>query len=614
VTVDTTRADYLGCYGGTAARTPNIDRLAREGATLERCATSSVMTLPSHCTIMTGHYPFVHGVRRNGKDRLPPVADTLAEGFQAMGASTAATVASFILDERTGIAQGFDVYHGVPRPRGPAARAEAERKGDKVCDDALELLRERARERFFLWVHFYDPHYPYESPAHADVISPAAYADEIAFLDRQIGRLLDGVRELGLEQDTLVVLVADHGEGLGDHQEVQHGYFLYSTCARVPFLVRCPGLVPPGTRIPALVRTVDVAPTIAEIAGLPPLGGPPEDPRSVAVAGVSLVPLLTGAATDLDLRAYTETAEPHARLGLSSIRVLWSGTWKYQWSAEPQLFDLETDPGELRNVIAGNAEWAAELERELRALLERAPRPLDAPASTPLSSGELSRLESLGYVGLGDDAGSPSRHDLEDLEPEGPDPYRHVATVSAYERARELLGTGKHAQVVDILRGVLAELPNALAARRDLAFSLGELGRLDEAAAEYEKAVALAPEDARARVEYATLRMKNEQWELAIAQAREAARASPSDYAAHVILGTCYGRLERWGEAAQALEKAVGLEPQVLGARQSLGQAYYRQRRYAEALACFRQVLAVDPNSAAARSGLAAAEHELQRR
>jgi arylsulfatase A-like enzyme/Flp pilus assembly protein TadD len=606
ITVDTTRADHLSCYGGTAVQTPNMDRLAREGALLRNCATSSVMTLPSHCSIMTGLFPFVHGVRRNGVDHLPPAANTLAEGFHAAGAATAAAVATYVLDERTGIAQGFDVYHGVPRPRGPADASESERKGDKVCDDALALLRARAKEKFFLWVHFYDAHYPYESATHPDAGSPAAYADEVAFMDGQSGRLLDGLRELKLDQETLVVLVADHGEGLGDHQELHHGYFLYSTCAHVPLIVRCPGVIAPGAQVDALVRTVDVAPTITELAGLPPL--------SPAVSGVSLVPLLTGAATDLHLSAYTETAEPYTRLRLSAIRALWSGRWKYIWSTQPQLFDLEKDPGELHDVIAENAEPAQDLQQQLRKLLEQAPPRLDSKPSAPLASGELSRLESLGYVGLGDGSRSAITNGLEAFAPVGLDPHVHAATISAYDHARQLMEHGQYAQAVSVLRGVVAQLPDALAAQCDLASALGELGQRDEAAAAYDRALALAPEDTRTRVEYATLRMKSEQWELAIAQAKQAVQAAPRDYAAHCILGTCYGRMGQLDEAAKAFEKAVGLEPQIINSRQTLGEIYFRQRRFPEAIACFQQILALDPNSAPARGALAAAQRELRTR
>jgi arylsulfatase A-like enzyme/Flp pilus assembly protein TadD len=606
ITVDTTRADYLSCYGGTATKTPSMDRLAREGALLRNCATSTVITLPSHCSIMTGLFPFVHGVRRNGVDHLPPAANTLAEAFHAAGAATAAAVASYVLDERTGIAQGFDVYHGVPRPRGPADNSDSERKADKVCDDALALLRARAKEKFFVWVHFYDAHYPYESASHPDASSPAAYADEVAFMDGQIGRLLDGLRELKLEQDTVVVLVADHGEGLGDHQELHHGYFLYSTCAHVPLLVRCPGVIAPGAQLDALVRTVDVAPTIAELAGIPPL--------APAVSGVSLVPLLTGASADLHVSAYSETAEPYTRLRLAAIRALWSGRWKYLWSAQPQLFDLEKDPGELHDVIAENGELAEKMQQELRALIEHAPPPLAAAPSAPLASGELSRLESLGYVGLGDGRKSANSNGLEAFAPAGLDPHVHAATISAYDHARQLMEHGQYAQAVGVLRGVVAELPEALAAQCDLAAALGELGQRDEAATAYERALVLAPEDTRTRVEFATLRMKNEQWDLAIAQAKEAVHVAPRDYAAHCILGTCYGRTGQLDEAAKAFEQAIRIEPQVVNTRQALGEIYFRQRRFPEAIACFQQILVLDPTSAPARGALAASQRELRSR
>jgi arylsulfatase A-like enzyme/Flp pilus assembly protein TadD len=589
ITLDTTRADYLGCYGGTAAQTPNLDRVAREGALFRRCSTSTVMTLPSHCSIMTGLYPFVHGVRRNGVDHLPAAANTLAEVFKAAGFATAASVASYVLDPRFGLAQGFDVYHAVPPPQTGADQSSAERKGDRVCDDALELLRQRAKQRFFLWVHFYDPHYPYESPRHPDIESAAAYADEITFMDSQIGRLLAGLRELGLEQKTLVLLVGDHGEGLNDHQEYQHGFFVYETCARVPLLVRYPRVVPAGRQIDTVVRTVDLAPTILELVGLPSLR---------AASGISLTPLLVGRATDLQLRAYAESPEPYALLRLSPIRTLTVGPWKYIGSPSPQLFDLATDPGELNNVIAAHADTAATLREQLRALLADAPPRIPADKSAPLVSGEIARLESLGYLGLAVDPNAPDASGLDTVEPQGGDPHAYAGLMLTYEHARREIGYGRFAQAERELRDVLTTLSSAPAPLRDLAFVLARQGKRDEAAQVYEQTLSVVPADARARVEYANMLIEAQQWERAVAQAVEALRLAPNDFSAHAILGNAYTQLGRLDPAAAHLQAATRLQPQLAGPLQALGQVYYQQGRLTEAAECFRKARALDPQSA----------------
>ena len=606
ITVDTTRADHLGCYGRPAAETPNMDRLAQEGALFRRCSTSAVMTLPSHCTIMTGLYPFVHGVRRNGVDQLPAAATTLAEVFKTAGFATAAAVASYVVDPRFGLAQGFDAYHGVPKPRaGSVSATDAERKGDVVCNDALELLRERARQRFFLWVHFYDPHYPYESPRHPDVQSAAAYADEVAFMDVQIGRLLDGLRKLGLERNTLVLLVGDHGEGLDEHLEYQHGYFTYETCEQVPLLVRCPGVVPAGRQIDAVVRTVDVAPTILELAGQPPLR---------ETSGVSLMPLLTGRATDLQLRAYVETPEAYALFRLSTIRALTADRWKYIWSASSQLFDLASDPGELRDAVAEHPDVAAALHEQLRTLLQEAPPRIPADKAAALTSDETARLESLGYAGMvADDPDAPDASGLDTFEPQGRDPHAFAEVIRVYEHARDAIGRGRFAQAASELRSVLVALPDAPAVLRDLAHTLRQQGKLDEASRTYERALAVMPSDSRTRADYAFMLMDNQQWEQAIAQADRALRLNPNDFSAHLILGVAYSKLERLDEARVHLEVATRLEPQTTRALYALGTVYFQQERFAQAAACFRKVLALEPGSKPARAALQAAEYELSR-
>jgi arylsulfatase A-like enzyme/Flp pilus assembly protein TadD len=604
ITLDTTRADYLSCYGRSPAQTPQMDRFAREGVLFRHCATSAVMTLPSHCTIMTGLYPFVHGVRRNGVDHLPPAAYTLAEALKSAGYTTAAAIASIVLDPRFGLDQGFDAYHAVPRLPGTSGGGNLQRKGDQLCDDALDLLRERAHERFFVWAHFYDPHYPYDSPRHPDIQSAEAYADEVEYLDRQIGRLLEGLRQLGLEQNTLVVMVGDHGEGLEEHLEYQHGYLIYETCERVPLLMRCPGVIPAGRQIDAVVRTADVAPTILDLTGQPPLG---------SVAGVSLKPLLTGESADLRLSAYAESPQPYTVLRLSTIRTLTQERWKYVWSTSPQLFDLQADPGELHNVIRQHEDTANSLREQLRSLLTSAPPRLAEANSAALTSDDVSKLESLGYVGLttGSDAGDSSG--LDALEPQGGDPYAQAPVIRAYERARDMIGKDQFANAERELRGVLSVLPDAPAPGHDLAHVLRQQGKLDEAIRVYERLLQITPSDARARVQYAAVLVDSRRYELGAVQADQAVRSAPSDATARTILGIAYYNLAKFDLAREQLEAATRLDPGSSKALDALGRAYSQLGRFAEAAECFQRLLSVDPNSKSARTQLEAAQQKLRK-
>ncbi len=602
ITLDTTRADHLSCYGSGTSKTPELDRVARDGAMFGRCSTSAVMTLPSHCTIMTGLDPYVHGVRRNGVDHLPPAAHTLAEAFKAAGCATAAAVASVVLDPKFGLAQGFDVYHAVPR--GPTDAGNLQRKGDQICDDVLGLLRERARQRFFIWAHFYDPHYPYESTRHPDVQSPEAYADEVEYMDSQIGRLLDGLRQLGLEQNTLVVLVGDHGEGLDDHLEYQHGYFLYETCERVPLLMRLPGTIPAGRRIDAVVRTADLAPTILDLAGLPPLD---------SVLGVSLRPLLTGQSADLQLKAYAETPQPYTILRLATIRALTAGRWKYVWTAQPQLFDLEADPGELHDVIGQHADTAAALKEQLAELLADAPPRLAGTRSGALSSDEVARLESLGYIGLTAGPEAADADGLGALEPVGADAYAQAPIIRSYEQARELIGKNRFAEAEAELQKVIAALPQAPSPLRDLAHVQRQLGKLADAAGSYERLLKLMPTDARTRVQYAAALVDSKRYADGAVQAEEAVRLAPGDPTAHTILGIAYFNQMRFDQAREQLENAVRLDPTSTQAQDALGRTYMQQERFADAAECFRTVLRLDPRNETARTRLQAAEQRLRK-
>jgi len=604
ITLDTTRADYLGCYGRRSAQTPNLDRLARQGVLFKHCTASSPQTLPSHCSILTGLYPFAHGVRRNGTDELPAAAVTLAEAFKSAGYRTYAAIAAYVLNRQFGTAQGFDVYRDVDAPRLGGDPLAVERKGNEVCDDAIQLLRSAGRHPFFMWVHFYDPHYPYESRRVGDPASPAAYEDEIAFMDLQIGRLLDELARLKLDHRTAVVVVGDHGEGLNDHGEYQHGFFLYQTTLHVPLIVRCPGRVATGHEVEGVVRIIDVAPTIVELAGLPPL----ED-----VQGVSLVPMLTGQTTDLHLAAYGEAPEAHTLLRLSRQRSLTVGNWKYVLSSRPQLYDLESDPQETHDLTGEHPDRGAELRDQLRALIAQAPPPLqENPAQTRLTDSEIARLESLGYMGVVADELDSGATELDAFEPQGVDPREHVHTIAVYDRAREAIRAGHFEQAEPMLQAVVAALPEAPSPLRDLAFVLGRLRKFDQAAEMYERALAVMPKDSRTRAQYASMLMDARRWEAAMLQARQVLALTPDDFSAHSMLGIACAKLERWDEAQQHLEAAVRVEPRNTNALHTLGQVYYQRGMLPQAAECFRKALAIDPKLDRSRAALQAVEQRMR--
>lgn len=587
ITIDTTRADHLGCFGGADARTPNLDRLAQQGLRFARCVTCSATTLPSHASMMTSVYPYVHGARSNGVGRLAGQNITLAEELQRAGYATGAAVASFVLNRRFGVDQGFDVYHDVPAGLATTPLA-AERRGDVVCEDALQMLRGVARERFFLWVHFFDPHHPYVSAAHPDTQSRAAYADEIAFMDVQIGRVLDELSRLGLERKTLVVVVADHGEGLGDHGELTHGYFLYDTVIHVPMIMRCPGVVPAGQTVASQVRTIDIAPTILDLLSLP---------GWTQAQGVSLRPLLERPGADLHLPAYSEAFDAFNEYGVSPLRSWTDGGWKYIHVPTPELYHVAADAAERQDVAASEPERVTALRAALRQLIADAPlAPTGDEAESTLDRSAQAALESLGYTSAPPRFVDPQATELDRFEPRGVNPRDCTELfVLAMRDLPGLMVTQQHARAEELLRRLLAAMPDAARLRSQLADVLHAQGRSEEAFAEVQRAVATAPGDVTIIRGYGTLLAKTGRYEEALEQFIAALAQVPSDAAAAEQAALACAFLGRQEAAEQYVGLVHQIDPQNTRALRNLGLVHEQQGRLAEALRCHLRALEIDP-------------------
>ena len=397
VTVDTLRADRVGAYGSRAGATPHIDALARRGIVFERAFTTAPLTLPAHASLFSGLLPMHSGVRVNGTDRVPPEIPLLAEQLRASGFATGAAVGSFVLRSETGISRGFAAYdESFAANAGRNDRWEGERPGSEVVDRALAWLDRAGSERFFLWVHLFDPHAPYAPPApHAERFAGRPYEGEVAYADACLGRLLEGMRERGRLEKTFIVVAGDHGESLGEHGEATHGVFLYDATLRVPLIV-----VPPDARqtqaarrVAAPVSLVDVAPTIREATGLPPS---PSD-------GVSLLQ----SRPSPDRLVLAESNYPAVLLGWSPLRAARSADAKYVEAPRPEFYDLRADPAETRNLFRREDEAVRRLARELER--RRSSAPVRAAAPGAGADPEVARrLASLGYL--------TARHPGADLE------------------------------------------------------------------------------------------------------------------------------------------------------------------------------------------------------
>jgi tetratricopeptide (TPR) repeat protein len=512
VTIDTLRADHVGCYGAGSASTPTLDALARRGVRFATAISPAPLTLPSHATLLTALDPPEHGVRANGAFRLAEEIPTLAEELADAGFAGAAFVSAFVLDRRFGLARGFAHYDDSLGVQADDL-AVASRPAGQTVDAALAWL-EGAPERFFLWLHLYDPHAPYEPPEpHLSRLLGQPYDGEIAYADAEVGRLLAAVDARFPDGRTLVAVTADHGESLGEHGEPTHAYGVYDATQRVPLILAGPGL-PAGAVVERLARLADVTPTLLALAGLPPLE------RS---SGASLLPLL-GAAPEAEPRlAWVETLATQLDLGWSPLLGVRTSDHKYVRAPQPELYELATDPGETRNLAAQEPGLVARLD----ALVEARAAGRTAAPNLGVDAETAERLRALGYLTpdqpaggarpLGTVGGPDPKQEMPKLEV-----LREIFTFLKLRRGREALARfpalGELGFELELLRGEAALLASDLDTARGAAGRARQLwpqhpsplllsgrieeaeGRLDAAEASFREAARLDPQAGGARV------------------------------------------------------------------------------------------------------------------
>jgi arylsulfatase A-like enzyme len=473
LTLDTTNPEALGCYGGPSGLTPHLDRLAREGIVFEDARAVAPLTLPAHASLLTGLYPLRHTLRRNGETRLADEAHTLAELATQHGYESAAFVAAVVLAPEFGLDQGFEHYDAPPTPAQVEEHLAASRRASDVVARALAWLDRRDSDRpFFLWLHFYDPHFPYDpAPEFLARAGGDAYRGEVAAMDAAIGTLLTRLEREGVLANALIVAAADHGEGHGRHGEETHGAFVFDSTLRIPLVVRLPGGARAGERVREPVSQVDVLPLVARVLGWqapPALDG--RDPLVPGGAGV-----------------YFESYFGTKSFGWSPLTGWTDGRAKYVHSSAPELFDLTSDPGETRSVFAGRTAEAEGLRANIAALAAR-PRLARAPLDGEHES--LQReIERLGYAGTGV---APAEEDLEPLAASSsPSPQRMTAAYADYMEGRKLFEEkGPRAQASALLERALRVNPENHKAWFTLGLARQDLGEFQAAAEAFRRVLA----------------------------------------------------------------------------------------------------------------------------
>ncbi len=481
ITMDTTNVSAIDCYGNDRGITPNLQRLAAECVVYENARTVAPVTLPAHTSMLTGLYPMRHTVRDNSLDALPAAAVTLAERAKEAGLNTAAFLSTAVLSAPFGLDQGFEVYD-CPGAIGnaPLRRADleiAERRASETSRAAQEWLRGRDRSRpFFLWVHFYDPHYPYDPPPEFAAREPGApYLGEVGAMDASIGALLGTLREVGALDEALIVMLADHGESLGKNGEESHSLYCYDTTMRIPMLVRYPDGHRAGERSRVPVCSIDVFPTFAAALGL----AVPND-----LDGTSLFRHEPPA----DRGLYFESFIGFFDYGWSPIAGWVQGNTKYVHSSRPNLYDLALDPDETRSVLEEQPA-AAEVAREaIRAVAAKPALPRGGPVV--LDEALREQVRSLGYAD-----GVEERVEIPDpLAPSAlPDPHAHKESVKRMNRATALASAGRRSEAIALLQELRVTDPGSPFVFLHLGGMLYQENRHEEAIAAFQELLALAP-------------------------------------------------------------------------------------------------------------------------
>ncbi|HEX9111797.1 MAG TPA: sulfatase-like hydrolase/transferase [Terriglobales bacterium] len=565
ITIDTLRADHVACYGYKQIETPALDALAADGIRFTQAFTHSPITNTSHTTILTGLLPSVHGVTDFGVP-LSPQHATWAELLKKKGYQTAAFIGAVILDSKTlapGLDRGFDFYDNFPAKTATKERwGRVERRGMEVVQHAEGWLDKHRTGPRFVWVHLYDPHDPYEPPApFSEKYKDRLYDGEIAYADSALAHLIAFLKKTGSYANAIVVVVGDHGEGLGEHGEETHGLFLYDSTLRVPLILKMAGAPQHGTVVDAQVRTTDILPTILALTNTA---------APATLNGESLLPLIRGLA-QTGRALFGETDYP-LRWGWAPLRALRADNMKLIEAPRPELYNLQSDPSELKNLYAPDNAQVQSLRAEMAKWKSKLPEAASASTAATL-----------------------------------PDPKDKVEVQNLLHRAMLASDDERSADARGYLEKALGldpASPTALRQLGELELAAGDFGK---AAAHLKRAREVRPDDSTAAFELGQALEKSGDW----AGARDALEASlklsPSQLSARVLLGSVYLRLNDGKNAEDQFEAAQLIDSSNTEARLGLAEAQIQQSNFADAVPDLEALTKSDPLNGAALRLLARA-------
>ncbi|PYX95299.1 MAG: hypothetical protein DMG71_09800 [Acidobacteria bacterium] len=564
ITIDTLRADHVGCYGATQVQTPNLDSLCRDGIVFERAFSQVPLTWPSHAAILTGTYPFQNGVQDFTGQPLSPQFHTVAQAFKQHGYATGAVVSAFVLDRSWGLARGFDFYDD-------AFSAETfkkkdiglvDRKAEESVTHAIGWLKKTPHRPFFLWLHLYDPHSPYDPPEpYRSQYRDHPYDGEIAYADHELGRLLTWLKANQLYSRTLIVFLSDHGESLGEHGEGEHGFFIYNATIRVPLIVKPPaGSQFRPTRVSAPVETVGVPATLFQLAGV-------KDPIQKQFQAVSLL----YRPRDNESPAYSETFYPFSSFGWSPLHALETSRYHYVDAPKPELYDVVADPEEKNNIAPQQTATVAVLKDKLQQKLRENPFP-KSQAESQLTPEAAEKLRALGYMAYHAPVSAAA------LAAGLSDPKDKLWEFNSILKAGDAFHIGDFETGQNLLAQVREKDPQMYV----VPFMLGEAALRRQNWQNFQKCLELNPgfDQALTGMAHALFRLgkdtEAQQW------LEKALQYNPQNYRALYEMGSIKAKTDKTGAVA-VFEKAITIQPNFAPVRRELGVLQCEQGEYADA-------------------------------
>jgi arylsulfatase A-like enzyme/Flp pilus assembly protein TadD len=589
ITIDTLRADRLGCYGYKRISTPNIDALCGEGIRFERAYAPVPTTLPSHSTILTGTYPMLHGMHDFSGNRLSPQQPTLATILKAHGYVTGAVIGAAVLDSRFGLDNGFDYYYDdFDFSRIAETNLDAmERPGNVVVDKALDWLGKNAAKPFLLWVHIYDPHHPYTPPEpYAGRYKQSPYDGEVAFADAQVGRVLQFLKTKRLYADTVIALAGDHGEGLGEHGEKTHGLLIYNTTMHVPLIIRPNGTAARGNRLRTVatpVSLVDLLPTVLDAVKIAPM--PP-------IQGKSLLPLLDPKRDAAATSVYSETYLPRIHFNWSELRGLHQDRYHFIDGPKPELYDLLSDPGEKNNLYASKPALAEELRGSLAKTIREHTPAAELAEKTSLDPAMAERLKALGYAAVS--AGSTPTLSDKNL----PDPKDRIGTYELISSAIEDSQRGRYDESIGKLTEAAKTETESVPVHYLLALNYYRKRDFAAAQREFTRVLEWSPEYSLAAYYLGLAYVGSKEWDPAIAWFQRALALDATNHAAAYNLGVTYVQKRMFPEAITSLQNAIRIYPGYVQAYRSLADLYLFQQNPDAAVEFLREAARIEPRDA----------------